>query len=74
MRFLGGFPVVPLGRAEGVGAGEWRRTFAAAGRTLSQADCLVAAAAVRVGGHLVTGNPRHFPMNGVDVEHWPVGA
>jgi predicted nucleic acid-binding protein len=74
MRFLSGFPVVPLERAEGEAAGEWRRTFAAAGTTLSQADCLVAAAALRIGGRLATGNPRHFPMTDLDVEHWPVGT
>lgn len=74
MRFLGGFGVVPLGRAEGQVAGEWRGAFAATGTTLSQADCLVAAAALRIGGRLVTGNPRHFPMSALDVQHWPVGA
>lgn len=42
-----GLRVVPIGRAEGHRAGEWRRWFAARGATLSQADCLVAAAARR---------------------------
>ncbi|MHB8507980.1 MAG: type II toxin-antitoxin system VapC family toxin [Candidatus Dormibacteria bacterium] len=44
------------------------------GVTLSQADCLIAAAARSNGAVLATGNPRHFPMAGVHVEEWPVGA
>lgn len=69
-----GVGLVPLGEDEGWRAGEWRREYAARGHTLSQADCLVAAAALAVGGRLVTGNPRHFPMHGLDVEHWPAGV
>src|SRR5262245_58219964 len=42
--FLGGLRIVPLGALEGRVAGEWRRSFAQGGHTLSQADCLVAAA------------------------------
>jgi predicted nucleic acid-binding protein len=69
-----GLLVVPLGDAEGWQAGEWRREFSKRGRTLAQADCLVAAAAHSVGGRLATGNPKDFPMPELDVEHWPVGA
>jgi predicted nucleic acid-binding protein len=68
-----GLGIVPLGRAEGRQAGEWRRTFAKRGVTLSQADCLIAAAAQAVAAVLATGNPAHFPMNDVTLEHWPVG-
>jgi predicted nucleic acid-binding protein len=71
---FGGLRTVPLGTTEGWRAGEWRRTFAERGQTLSQADCLVAAAAVTIGGRLATGNPRDFPMPEVDVAHWPVGS
>lgn len=73
-RFLRGLRIAPLGREEGQRAGRWRREHAARGVTLHQADCLIAAAAVGVGAALATGNPRHFPMAGVQVEHWPVGA
>jgi hypothetical protein len=73
-RFLGGLRIAPLGRAEGERAGRWRRDFARSGLTLSQADCLIAAAAAGVGARLVTGNPRHFPMDELEVEHWPAGA
>ena len=52
-----GLRVIPLGRAEGRQAGEWRRTFARRGVTLSQADCLIAAAAQAVAAVLATGNP-----------------
>lgn len=68
-----GLRVAPLGRREGELAGTWRRDFAQRGVTLSQADCLVAAAAVTVGATLATGNPKDFPMAEVTIEHWPVG-
>jgi predicted nucleic acid-binding protein len=68
-----GLGIVPLGVVEGWRAGEWRREFARRGRTLAQADCLVAAAALSLGGRLATGNPRDFPMRELTVEHWPVG-
>jgi predicted nucleic acid-binding protein len=73
-RLFDGLRIVPLGRAEGERAGTWRRTFAARGVTLAQADCLIAAAAVSVGAPLATGNPKDFPMPELSVEHWPVGA
>jgi len=72
-RFLGGLRLAPLGRAEGELAGRWRRDYARKGITLSQPDCLIAAAAVGIGARLATGNPKHFPMPELDVEHWPVG-
>ncbi len=74
MRFLEGMRLAPLGGEEGARAGRWRREFAARGITLSQADCLIAAAAVGAGVRLATGNPKHFPMPELEVEHWPVGA
>lgn len=74
LRFLGGLRLVGLDRTQAERAGDWRREHAAQGRTLSQADCLIAAAAVAVGGRLATGNPRDFPMSELQVEHWPVGA
>lgn len=73
-RLLQGLRVAPLGRTEGAIAGTWRRDHAAQGITLSQADCLVAAAAFRVGAVLATGNPDDFPMHELTVEHWPVGT
>lgn len=72
-RLLAGLRIAPLGRAEGELAGSWRRDHARKGITLSQADCLIAAAAVGVDARLATGNPKHFPMAEVEVEHWPVG-
>jgi predicted nucleic acid-binding protein len=74
LRFLEGIRLAPLGREEGLCAGRWRREYAREGVTLSQADCLIAAAAVGIGARLATGNPKHFPMDGLEVEHWPVGA
>jgi predicted nucleic acid-binding protein len=72
-RLLGALRLAPLGRSEGERAGLWRRRFAAKGTTLSQADCLIAAASVGVGARLATGNPRDFPMAELEIEHWPVG-
>ncbi len=69
-----GLRIAPLGREQGELAGEWRRSFAARGVTLAQADCLVAAAAVGVGATLATGNPTDFPMEGLAVETWAPGA
>ena len=69
-----GLRIVPLDAPEGWQAGEWRREFARRGRTLAQADCLVAAAALSVGGRLATGNPKDFPMRELTLEHWPVGT
>lgn len=74
LAFLGGFRVAPLEREQGELAGRWRREFAEMGVTLSQADCLIAAAAAGVGAELATGNPRDFPMKGIVVDHWPTGA
>ena len=69
-----GLVVLPIGRRAGRRAGEWRRSFAARGITLFQADCLVAATAWVHAAVIATGNPKDFPMDGVAVEHWPVGT
>lgn len=70
-RFFNGLRLAPLGLAEGVRAGTWRREFAERGVTLHQADCLIAAAAAGVGASLATANVDDFPMPDVVVEHWP---
>lgn len=69
-----GLRIVPLRESEGWNAGEWRREFATRGRTLAQADCLIAAAAVRTGARLATGNPKHFPFDELLVEEWTPGV
>lgn len=74
LRFLAGMRVAPLGREQGMCAGRWRREHARKGVTLSQADCLIAATAIGIDARLATGNPKHFPMEELDVEHWPVGG
>jgi predicted nucleic acid-binding protein len=68
-----GLRLAPLGLAEGRLAGFWRRSFARRGRTLHQADCLIGAAAIGVGARLATGNPKDFPMKGIEIDHWPPG-
>lgn len=73
-RLLRAMRLAPLGLSEGRQAGQWRREHAERGVTLHQADCLIAAAAISVGAVLATGNPDHFPMPELNVEHWPPGA
>ena len=73
-RLFNGLRLAPLGVAEGIRAGSWRRTFVERGVTLHQADCLIAAAATGIGAALATANVRDFPMPGLDVEHWPAGS
>lgn len=73
-QLFNGLRVVELGRTHGELAGRWRRDHAAVGITLAQADCLIAAGAVMIAVPLATGNPKHFPMGGLDVQHWPVGV
>jgi hypothetical protein len=63
--------LAPLGTAQGIHAGTWRRDFAAQGVTLHQADCLIAAAAFGIGASLATANVGDFPMEEVAVESWP---
>ena len=68
-----GLLILRIGQRIGWQAGQWRRDFASRGITLWQADCLVAATAFVHGAVLATGNPKDFPMDGLTVEHWPVG-
>jgi predicted nucleic acid-binding protein len=70
---LDGLTVAPLGIPEGRLAGHWRRTLARRGRSIAQADALIAAAATGVHARVATGNPRDFRFPGLAVEHWPVG-
>ncbi len=66
-----GLHPAPLGVAEGRLAGWWHARYAARGRTLSRADCLIAAAAVGIGARLATANVKDFPMKELALEHWP---
>lgn len=68
-----GLSIAPLGLAEGRLAGWWRRRYRTSGRTLTQADALIAAAAAGIGARLATGNVKDFPMRELEVEHWPAG-
>ncbi len=71
-RLFQGLRLAPLGVAEGMRAGSWRRAHAERGVTLHQADCLIAAAAVGIGATLATANIADFPMEDLVVEHWPI--
>ena len=69
-RLFNGLLLAPLGVAEGIRAGTWRRELARRGVTVHQADCLIAAAAVGVGASVATANVADFPMAELTVEHW----
>ncbi len=69
-----GLMVLPVTADAGRRAGEWRREHAQHGVTLAQADCLIAATCAIAGAPLATGNPKDFPMAGLEVMDWPVGA
>jgi predicted nucleic acid-binding protein len=73
-QLLAGLVVAPLGIPEGRLAGWWRRTLARRGRTLSQSDALIAAAAIGVGARVATANVGDFRIPSLVVEHWPSGA
>lgn len=72
-RLFRGLRLAPLGVAEGMRAGSWRRQLASQGLTVHQPDCLIAAAAVGIGAALATANVADFPMPELSVEHWPIG-
>ena len=46
-------------------AGELRYDFARQGHALATTDTLIAAVAAEEGATLVTGNARHYPMQGI---------
>ena len=71
-RLFNGLRLAPLGVAQGIRAGTWRKAFAERGVTLHQADCLIAAAAIGIGAALATANVRDFPMAEIEVQHWPI--
>ena len=73
-RLFNGLRLAPLGTNEGKRAGGWRREFASRGVTLHQADCLIAAAAVRIGATLATANVVDYPITAVDLMPWPAEA
>jgi predicted nucleic acid-binding protein len=73
-RLLSGLRFAPLGGPEAERAGRWRRDYSSQGTTLSQADCLIAAATLAVRARLATGNPKDFPMEELEVEYWPASG
>ena len=68
-----GLVVLPVTAEVAWLAGTWRGHHATRGVTLGQADCLIGAASVLAGAPLATGNPKDFPMDELQVLHWPVG-
>jgi predicted nucleic acid-binding protein len=78
-RLFAGLRTAPLGKRQGIEAGEWRRGLARRGRTVAQAESLIAAAAHSMGAALATANVKDYPsgqppMEGLAVQHWPAGA
>lgn len=73
-QLIDGLVVLPVTAEVAWLAGTWRGQHATRGVTLGQADCLIGAASVLAGAPLATGNPKAFPMDEVEIVHWPVGA
>lgn len=72
-QLIDGLVVLPVTAEVAWLAGTWRGQHATRGVTLGQADCLVGAASVLARAPLATGNPKAFPMDEVEIVHWPVG-
>ena len=66
--FLAPVEFVQPGPETALAAGRWRREARAAGRSLSLADALIAAAAEAVGAAVLTRNVRDFGLTPVRVE------
>ena len=66
--FLGALQYWPITWVAARQAGLWRYDFARRGIALSTADTLVAAIAREQHAVLVTDNPRHYPMPGVQLQ------
>lgn len=67
-RFLVPTEFVQPGRETATLAGQWRAEVSADGRTLGLPDALIAAAAFRLGGSVVTRNVRDFELTPARVE------
>ena len=63
-RLFNALRLAPLGVAQGMQAGVWRRTFAEHGVTLHRGNCLIAATDEGIGAALATANVDGFPMRG----------
>lgn len=63
--------VADVGEQEARYAAAWRSDYAGRGRTLAQADTLIAACAHLRGAALATANLKDFPLEDLRVEHWP---
>jgi predicted nucleic acid-binding protein len=78
-RLFAGLRTAPLGKREGLKAGAWCRGLARRGRTVAQADGLIAAAAHSLGAAVATANVKDYPagqspMDDLAVQPWPAGA
>ncbi|HST56054.1 MAG TPA: PIN domain-containing protein [Solirubrobacteraceae bacterium] len=70
-RLLEWMVVAEVGEREARQAAMWRNQYAALGRSLPQADTLIAACAHGRGATVATANLKDFPMEELRVEHWP---
>jgi len=65
--FLSTIECIPVTRADGIQAGQWRHDYARSGVQLATVDVLMAAVALRVGATLVTENVKDVPMAGLNL-------
>jgi predicted nucleic acid-binding protein len=65
--FLGGLDIYDVTPEVAVMAGKYSREFRSRGITLNVPDLVIAATAALHRLELVTANPKHYPMEGVEV-------
>lgn len=71
---LSSFAIIPVGIAEAELSAFWRRKYRSRGLTLDLADTAIAATAAIRNVPLATSNVKDFPMPGLQIEPWRVGA
>ena len=69
--FLATLPVLGLDLPSALEFGRWKATLERAGRSVADADLMIAAIALAHGASVVTGNRKHYErIEGLRIEDW----